>query len=145
MPTPVESATLILRLYELRRETVLREARQWFLADFTPETYEELTAMAGAERNASYRMVIGYWDMACSFVTFGAIDREMFLAANGEIFATMSKVVPFLEEVRQRSGIVEFGRHAESLVTTAPGGIERMERLRAYFVSRKAKAPDLRS
>lgn len=53
MPTPVESATLNLELFELRRDPVLREARQWWLDDFTPRTFEELAAVAGGERNAS--------------------------------------------------------------------------------------------
>jgi hypothetical protein len=34
MPTPFESALLNLKLFELRREPVLREARDWFLKDF---------------------------------------------------------------------------------------------------------------
>ena len=76
MPTPFESALLNLRLFELRREPVLREAREWFLRDFNPETFEELVALLGGERNASFRMVLGYWDMAASLVTTGAIDRD---------------------------------------------------------------------
>ena len=59
MPTPFESAQLNLQLFDLRRETVLREARRWFLADFNPETMAELVALVGGERNASFRMVLG--------------------------------------------------------------------------------------
>jgi len=58
MATPFESAQLNLKLFELRREPVLREARQWFLADFNPESLEELISLASGERNASFRMVI---------------------------------------------------------------------------------------
>jgi hypothetical protein len=61
--TPFESALLNLRLFELRREPVLREAREWFLRDFNPETFAEFAALVGGERNASFRMVaaIGTW------------------------------------------------------------------------------------
>jgi hypothetical protein len=38
MPTPFESATLNLQLFDLRREPVLREARHWFLMEFHPES-----------------------------------------------------------------------------------------------------------
>lgn len=31
MSTPYESSQLILKLFELRREALLREARNWFL------------------------------------------------------------------------------------------------------------------
>lgn len=46
MATPSESATLNLRLYELRRKPVLREARDWFIRSFNPETLEALREAA---------------------------------------------------------------------------------------------------
>jgi len=78
MPTPFESASLNLQLFDLRREPVLREARDWFLREFNPESFTELVTLLSGERNASFRMVIGYWDMAASLVTSGAIDGESF-------------------------------------------------------------------
>src|SRR5215469_9802742 len=96
MPTPFESAQLNLQLYDLRREPVLREARTWFLSDFNPESLEELISLASGQRNASFRMVLSYWNMAASLVTAGAIDGDAFRAAHGEIFATFSKIQPFL-------------------------------------------------
>jgi len=74
MPTPFESAVLNLELFELRREPVLREARDWFLREFTPESFDELLTVVSGQRNASFRMVVGYWDMAASLVTTGPID-----------------------------------------------------------------------
>ena len=64
MPTPFESAQLNLQLFELRREPVLREARAWFLREFNPESFADVVALARGERNASFRMVLGYWNMA---------------------------------------------------------------------------------
>src|SRR5689334_637330 len=100
MATPFESAQLNLKLFELRREPVLREARAWFLAEFNPESFQDMIAQTSGERNASVRMVLGYWDMAASLVTTGAIDADAFRAAHGEIVATFSKIQPFLAEVR---------------------------------------------
>lgn len=129
-PTPFESAELILKLYELRREPVLREARGWFLREFNPTTDAECLAIAGGERNASFRMVLGYWDMAASLVTYGAIDAAMFRAANTEIAATFAKIEPFLAKLREVSGIPEFVEHLERVVRGAPGGAERLAMLR---------------
>lgn len=120
MPTPFESAQLNLQLFDLRREPVLREARQWFLQEFTPETFAELLAIAGGERNASFRMVLGYWDMAASLVTTGAIDAAAFLAAHGEVFAAFSKVHPFLAQLRQATGEPDLWKHLETVVLGAP-------------------------
>ena len=92
MPTPTESADLILKLFDLRREPVLREARAWFAAEFNPTTPEEFGQVVSGEKNAWFRMVVGYWDMAASLVTFGAIDQEMFNASNGELLVAFAKV-----------------------------------------------------
>src|SRR5260221_12115823 len=95
VPTPFESAQLNLQLFDLRREPVLREARDWFLREFNPESFAELVTILGGPRNASFRMVLGYWDMAASLVTTGAIDADAFRVAHSEVFATFGKIHPF--------------------------------------------------
>ena len=120
MPTPFESATLNLQLFGLRREPVLREARAWFLKDFNPSSVDECLAVMSGERNASVRMVLGYWDMAASFVTTGAIDSAAFLAAHTEIVATFAKIYPFLPEIRRISQTPAFCCHIEEVVLALP-------------------------
>jgi hypothetical protein len=142
MPTPFESALLNLKLFELRRETVLREARDWFLREFNPETFSELVAVAMGPRNTSFRMVLGYWDMAASLVTSGAIDGDAFRAAHGEIFATFSKIHPFLEELRAATGEHEFCKHIAAVVLAAPDAeailTRRREAIRAAVKARNS-------
>ena len=141
VPTPFENATLNLKLFDLRRETALRDARQWFLADFNPVSFAELAAIAGGPRNASFRMVLGYWDMAASLVTTGAIDGEAFRAAHGEIFLTFAKVYPFLSELRTASGEPDFCRHIETVVLQEPEAEAIMTRRRAAAIAAaKARA-----
>ena len=120
MPTPFESAQLNLQLFDLRREAKLREARDWFLREFNPESFAELLAIAGGERNSSFRMVLSYWDMAASIAISGAIDPEAFRAAHGEIFATFSKISPYLAELRTAAGEPEFCKYMEAVVRTEP-------------------------
>ena len=131
MATPFESATLNLKLFELRREPVLREAREWFLRDFNPETFAELVEIVSGERNASFRMVLGYWDMAASLVTTGAIDADAFRAAHSEVFGTFSKIHPLLAELRTVSGESDFCKHVEAVVLGAPDGESILARRRA--------------
>jgi hypothetical protein len=131
MPTPYESARLNLHLFELRREPVLREARAWFFTEFTPESFAELARLAGGERNASFRMVLGYWDMAASLVTSGAVDADAFRAAHGEIVLTFAKIYPFLDELRAATGEPEFCRHVEAVVLGVPDAEAVMARRRA--------------
>ena len=140
MPTPFESAQLILKLFELRREPVLREARTWFIREFHPQTIADVQAALASERNPHLRMVVGYWDMACSLVVHGAIDRQMFLDANGEIFATFAKVHLLLPEIRQQASGPGFAKHLEQVVMSVPGVEERMEMMRKRFRAMAAAA-----
>ncbi len=121
MPSPFESAQLNLKLFDLRREAVLREARAWFLADFNPESFAEFVSLISGPRNASFRMVLGYWEMAASLVTTGAIDSESFRAAHSEIFSTFSKVHPYLAELRKVSFEPDICKHMEAVVMATPG------------------------
>ena len=145
MPTPFESALLNLQLFDLRREAVLREARDWFLRQFNPESFTELVTVLSGERNASFRMVIGYWDMAASLVTSGAIDGDAFRAAHGEIFATFSKIQPFLAELRAASGEPDICKHMEEVIfadATAEAKLaRRREALRAAAKARGSEKP----
>src|SRR5271154_4641797 len=143
MPTPFESAQLNLQLFELRREPVLREARDWFLREFNPESFADLVAAASGERNASFRMVLGYWDMAASLVTTGAIDAEAFRAAHGEIFATFCKIDLYLAELRTASGEPDFCKHVEAIVLSTPNAETILKRRReALKAAAKARRPE---
>ena len=133
MATPFESAQLILKLFELRRDPLLREARTWFIREFHPDTIADVKAALASEHNPKMRMVVGYWDMAASLVTHGAIDRQMFLDANGEIFATFAKIHPLLPELRQIAAIPGYAKHLEEIVMSVPDVEPRLEALRQRF------------
>jgi hypothetical protein len=122
--TAVDSANLILKLYELRREPVMREARNYIFG-FNPTTIDEYFAGMAGEHGAYVRMVVSYWEMACALVTNGAIDPKMFDETQGEHIFIFSKIEPLLEEVRSRVGPNAF-KNLEHVCVNAPGGIERV-------------------
>ncbi|HEX8286058.1 MAG TPA: hypothetical protein VF588_22050 [Pyrinomonadaceae bacterium] len=130
MTDKARSAELILKLYELRREAVMREARNWFFA-FNPESFEDVQRAVMSEHSAYLRMVTTYWDMACSFVNHGAIDAEMFGDANGEQVLVFAKLQPFLAEIRTNNGNPNAFRHLEQAVMAMPQAEERVARARA--------------
>jgi hypothetical protein len=134
MPTPYESARLNLQLFELRREPLLREARSWFVMDFNPGSFEELTA--GLRRhNDRFRMVISYWEMAASLVTTGAIDHGAFLAAHTEIVATFAKLHPYIAELRSTLCEPTMLRHMEQVVLGMPDALAVLERRRTSLAA----------
>jgi hypothetical protein len=128
MTDKAKSAELILKLYELRRESVMREARNWFFT-FNPESIEDIQRAGMGEHSAYFRMVTSYWDMACSFVNHGAIDAEMFTDATGEQVFVFSKIQPFLEQIRA-AGNPAYMQHLEQAVMAMPAADERLARTR---------------
>jgi hypothetical protein len=98
--TKYESADLLLKLYDLRREPVLRKARAWFREQFKPTSAAEVLAVYRGKRSAPYRMVTTYWNMAASLVLHGAIEEQMFADVNGEHIMVYARLKPFLTELR---------------------------------------------
>src|SRR6188474_1524210 len=97
-----DSGALLLKLYELRTEETLRRARAWFAFEFHPKSVDDVmqTWLGPGHESAPYRMATTYWDMAASLVVNGAIDAEMFNAANTEHVALYVKLRPFLADLR---------------------------------------------
>ncbi len=121
-----ESAELILRLYETRREPLMREARNWVVS-FLPNSPEDvMQAMINPQTSGLLRMVISYWDMAASFVNHGAIDEEMFDEVHGEHIIVFSKIEPYLEDVRVAFGNPKFLLNLERLIMRQPNAKEML-------------------
>ena len=141
MSTPVESANLILKLYELRREPVMREARNTFIT-FDPQSADDyIKAMMGPQ-SAHIRMVTSYWEMACSLVVNGAIDPKMFEDSAGEHLVVFGKIEGILPELREKIGNPHAFSNLEQVCTTAPGGVERIramvQRIRGMMAQRSS-------
>ncbi|MFP5261722.1 MAG: hypothetical protein ACLGJB_07430 [Blastocatellia bacterium] len=141
MSAKYESADLILKLYEARREETMRKARDWFIT-FMPNSAQDVTAVFLGPDSAYFRMVTTYWDMAASFVNNGAIDEQMFNDANGEQMAVFAKIEPFIEELRSIYNAPEYLKNLEQLVMRRPGAREKLaatrERIKNIVAQREA-------
>ncbi len=139
-------ADLILKLYDLRREKVMREARNWFFT-FNPTSAADYMEAIMGEHSGYLRMVISYWDMAASLVNNGAVDEQMFNDANGEHLFIFAKIEPILEELRQQWNAPDMLKHFETLVRRVPDSDkkladirERIKMIGAMIAERQAKA-----
>jgi hypothetical protein len=99
-----DDARLILTLYESRREPRLREARKWFSANFKPKTAADIATLCppGSEENASYRMVMTYWEMVASFVTSGVLNQELFFQSGRELLLVWERIRDVLPGIREQ-------------------------------------------
>jgi len=104
LATPAD-AEIILKLYQLRTETVMREARAWMTGEFCPNTPEDFFAVAhnpADPHNAYFRQVTTYWEMASAMVLHGAVSAELFVDCNGEGFFLLAKFSHILEPIREK-------------------------------------------
>ncbi len=104
MPTMAshEDASLILKLYDLRREERMRTARSWFVQSFHAKTVEDFNKLcpAGSAENASARQMVTYWEMAASFLNSGVLNKELFYRSGMEMLLTYIRVEPVMREMR---------------------------------------------
>ncbi|MBZ5697548.1 MAG: hypothetical protein LAN18_03265 [Acidobacteriia bacterium] len=145
-----EQANLLLRLYELRRESRLREARAWFYSHFEAGTPEELLTKypMGSAENASLRMVITYWDMAAGLANRGLIDDVMFFENSAEgwiVWEKMKAIVPAQRTIMKNPAYLahleNFAKRYEAWrERTAPGSLEAFRQARANARRAAAKS-----
>lgn len=100
--TPAD-ADLILKLYDLRREAVMRQARSDMGAKFVPKSFEDVQAVLKGDHplNTAYRMISSYWEMAASLAKHGALHAELLAPNFGEGYINFAKVEPYLAEMRK--------------------------------------------
>ncbi len=122
-----ESADLILKLYDLRREEKMRAARDWVLSFSPNSTQEIMGAMINPETSGKLRMVISYWDMAATMVNHEAIDEAMFNETGGEHIMVFSKIEPYLAELRETFDNPNFLANLEKLIMRMPNAKELLE------------------
>jgi hypothetical protein len=128
-----ESADLILKLYDLRREATMRKARDWFFS-FNPTSVEDVEAtMMDPEVGGYLRMVISYWDMAGALVNHGAIDADIFNETVGEHIGVYTKMEPFIAELRERWQTPEMLQNLEKVILDRPDGAEKVAKNREFM------------
>ena len=135
-------AELVLKLYELRRETEMRKARDWWLVKFWPQTADDFIKVAnamGTQENAWLRQVGGYWDMAASMVLHGTIHPDLFLegGVSGEMFFIYAKMQPILNEVREKMQNPGLLSNVEKVIMQFEAGRERLKTISARVASRR--------
>lgn len=127
LATPAD-AEIILKLYELRTESLMRQARAWMTGDFWPATAEEFFAVAtnpADPHNAWFRQVNTYWEMAAAMVLHGAVSSDLFVDSNAEGFFLLAKFSHILEDIRKR--MPGFMTKTSEMISRFPSAAARFE------------------
>lgn len=130
--TPIQQAEVILKLYELRRETVMREARSYVGGEFMPASVSELVQLvsAGGKHASFILQVYGYWDMVAAFVIHGALALGLAYDTCQEMYFQYEKIQPHLTSFRSKMNLPEFLRSIEQVVEGSEQGRSRLETMR---------------
>lgn len=137
-----EDAQLILRLYDMRREPVMRAARKYVVSELWPQNYEEFKTIItgyGSEPNACFRQVMTYWNMAAAFVLRGAVNEQLFYDTNTEPYFLWAKFGQYAEQARKDQIDPEFLLNLDKLMGK-PAAKKRIKALRERIAARAAHA-----
>ena len=120
-------AELVLRLYDLRREAVMRESRAK-MAAFLPRSWEDFVAVTQPQHpsNPAFRQVGSYWEMAYGFGRHHIVNADFLIENTTEGLFLYAKALPFLARFRQETSPTAF-RNAEWITTHCETGKQRLE------------------
>ena len=126
-------AELVLRLYEMRREEVMRASRDRMSFGFWPTGWDDVAAVNDLEHpdNAAWRQVSSYWEMVFGFGRRGIIEPEFLVENSGEGILHWMKVRAFLPQLRE--AVPTAFQHTEWAATQTSTGRQKVESFEARF------------
>lgn len=132
-------AHLILELYDLRREAVMRESRKTIGAWF-PKDFADVVAITKGDdpKNAAWRQVSSYFEMAYGFARHGIVPADFLVENAGEGLFLYAKIEPHLRAFRKQFSPTAF-KNSEWLVKKSPVAQERMKLWRKRIAAMAAE------
>jgi hypothetical protein len=134
-------AQLVIQLYDLRREPVMRNSRDTLNTKFMPRTFEEILAITKGDHpmNAAWRQITSYWEMVYGMPKHGIVHPEYFMENTGEGLLTFVKVEPHLARYRQEISQLAF-LNTEWVATNTDRGRRLMDLFRKRYQTQLAAA-----
>jgi len=134
----LKQAELILKLYEIRRETALRAARDYVGGEFKPKSVDDFVSLVkdGGKPSGHILQVYGYWDMVAAFVVHGALDEALIFDTCQEMYFQFEKIQPYLAGFREQMNLPAFLRSMETVVTAS-----QAKRTKSVVKAKKVRTP----
>ena len=123
-------AELVLKLYDLRRETVMRQSRN-AIGGWYPRNWDDFIAITQPTHpfNAAWRQTSSYWEMTYSMARHGIVNADYLIENNGEGLFLFAKVAPYLERFRKEVAPTAF-TNAEWITKESAVGKQRFEQIK---------------
>ena len=140
----VADAELMMKLYDLRRETELRNARKFVIFQFQPKSADDVVKLSqamGTQENAWMRQCTSYWENAASLLLHGVVNQDLFFEWNGEMVFLYAKFQPFLKEVREKTGLPQIMARMEKAVNSSPAAKKQVQMIQQRLAQMAAARP----
>jgi hypothetical protein len=135
-------AEILLKLYELRRETEMRKARDWCTLEFRPASAEDVLALlrdtGKTDHNRWFRQFVTYYEMVASLVLRGILDRDLLEDSVGEYIGFYALLKPFLKQVREAMRLPSFMKNIERLVEESQRGRDHLAAIEKWLAAGKS-------
>jgi len=145
-----EQAKLQLELYDMRRETRLRQGRDWLMKNYFADNLDEAMKLAppGSENGQLLFMTLTYWDQACAMLNYGLLHEDLFFETSGEFYGVWERVKPMVSQFRERFAASLFlhnlekaAHHYETWIEKrSPGHLARMREFMTQWRNQMQKA-----
>jgi hypothetical protein len=136
-----QDAELVLRLYDMRREAVMRQSRDGITFQFWPHNWDDVVAVMDFEHplNAAFRQVSSYWEMVFGMGHKGIIDAEFLVENSGEGILLYCKLRPFLDQLREMHP--DTFQHSIWAATKTKAGRDAVQRIETRFAEQLGLLP----
>lgn len=124
-------ADLVLKIYHLRLESVMREYRSAIDAKYWPRSEKEALAVTAPEHplNVAFVQTSDYWEMVYGMARHGIIHADFLVENNGEGLLLFARVEPWVTAFRNAVSARSF-RNAEWVAANCRAGQMLMEAFR---------------
>jgi hypothetical protein len=126
-------AELVLRLYDLRREAVMRQHRAQLIREFWPRDAAEAADVVRLDHplNTAYRQVTTYWEMAFALCRHKTLSPDVLLDTSAEGLFIYARIEPYVDGVRTAAGNPRVLRATQWIATETDIGRQIMDIQRA--------------
>ncbi len=113
-------ADLLLRTFDLRRESRLRAARDAMMGKYSPKDFPPDAFMKPSAATRAWGMVWGYWEMVCALIEKGLLNEDLFNSCTAEHVFLYFRYRGVIEAMRQQWQMPEMAQYVEKVARRHP-------------------------
>ncbi|HUS14327.1 MAG TPA: hypothetical protein VM536_04825 [Chloroflexia bacterium] len=101
-----EDAKLMMDLFRLRQDPALQEAERWFLREFKPGPWGDMSEryQLGTPDRGRLETILGYWELVGALVDHGLLNEDLLFDVLGSTEPVWQRMEPWVAAARSELG-----------------------------------------